>query len=154
MRVILQRVDSASVSIGGNDIGRIAKGFLLLLGVGEGDTSEDVSRLCDKISGLRIFPNQEGKLQYSLAEVNGSILLVSNFTLYADCRKGRRPSFTDAANPPKAQRLYLDMAEEFRKKGFFVAMGEFGASMQVTLQNDGPFTLFLDSKQWKGEKSQ
>lgn len=147
MKVVLQRVNSAEVAVDGNRIANIDKGFLLLVGVGEEDTSDDVTFLCDKISTLRIFPNEEGKLHYNLAEVNGSVLLVSNFTLYADWKKGRRPSFSAAANPEKAKRLYLEMAEKFREKGFFTALGQFGASMQVTLQNDGPFTMLLDSRQ-------
>ena len=147
MRVVLQRVRSAAVKVDGNQIAQINQGFLLLLGVGVEDTSKDVEFLCDKIGTLRVFPNESGKLHYHLAEVNGAILLVSNFTLYADWRKGRRPSFTMAADPKIAEQLYLEMAKRFRQKGFTVALGQFGVSMEVALQNDGPFTLFLDSRQ-------
>ena len=147
MRVVLQRVRSAAVEADGNLIAHINQGFLLLLGVGVEDTSKDVEFLCDKIGTLRVFPNESSKLHYHLAEVNGSILLVSNFTLYANWKKGRRPSFTMAADSKRAEQLYLEMAERFRQKGFSVALGQFGASMEVALQNDGPFTLFLDSRQ-------
>lgn len=149
MRAIIQRVNFAKVYTNGVKIADIDKGVLILLGVGNDDSLDDARWLCDKISSLRIFPNDEGKLHYSIEDIGGEIALVSNFTLYADCKKGRRPSFTQAAPPKDAEKLYLETAQIFRDKGFKVKTGRFGASMNIDLQNDGPFTIFLDSAQRK-----
>jgi len=144
MKIVLQRVLNACVKVEGKVIGEIDNGYVLLLGFGSGDTSESVDQMLDKVKKLRLFPDENGKTNLSIADVNGEVLIISQFTLYADCRKGTRPSFTDAAPPALAEELY----EEFIKKAtpFFrkVACGKFGASMQVELVNDGPFTVVLE----------
>ncbi len=144
MRVVLQRVKEAEVVVDSNSVGSIKKGYLLLLGVSEGDTENDVEVLVNKISKLRIFPDENGKSNLSIQDVEGEILVVSQFTLSADCRKGNRPSFVNASKPGRANELY----EYFKKfsKDFFnnVECGIFGADMKVTLVNDGPFTIVLD----------
>lgn len=144
MRIVLQRVASASVRVDGNICGEIGKGYLLLIGVGEGDTEAECRRLADKIINLRIFPDENDKINLSLGNVGGSILAVSQFTLYADCRKGNRPSFIQAAKPDTAERLYSYFVEYCRSKGQIVETGSFGADMKVELLNDGPFTLVLE----------
>ncbi len=147
MRFLIQRVSHAGVSVDGQVIGRIDKGFLVLIGVGQKDTKAEADRLVKKMTGLRIFEDQEGKTNLSLADVGGELLLVSQFTLYANCKKGNRPSFTDAAEPRLAQELYEYIIAECRKKVATVETGSFGAEMQVELCNDGPFTVILDTDQ-------
>ncbi len=146
MRAVIQRVTEASVTVNGNVVGRIQRGFLVLLGVAEIDTAEDASWISAKIAGLRVFEDGEGKMNLSLAEIGGAILLVSQFTLYGDCRKGRRPSFVEAARPEKANALYESVAAELRGLGLPVETGTFQAHMDVRLLNDGPVTLLLDSQ--------
>jgi len=143
MRVVLQRVSEAAVSVDGAEVGRIGKGYVLLLGIGEGDTKEMADQLLAKISKLRIFADENGKTNVNIADAGGEVLVISQFTLYADCRKGNRPSFTDAASPELAEELYDYFREAAR--GYFrrVESGVFGAYMQVSLVNDGPFTLVL-----------
>lgn len=144
MRIVLQRVTSASVKVDGNVIGKIGTGFLLLFGVGHEDTEEDCRRLADKISGLRIFSDENDKINLDLESVGGQLLVVPQFTLYADCRKGNRPNFIQAAKPEKANALYEYFVEYLRSKGKHVETGEFGADMKVELLNDGPFTVILE----------
>ena len=144
MRIVLQRVTSASVKVDGNIIGKIGTGFLLLFGVGHEDTEEDCRRLADKISGLRIFSDENDKINLDLESVGGQLLVVPQFTLYADCRKGNRPNFIQAAKPEKANALYEYFVEYLRSKGKHVETGEFGADMKVELLNDGPFTVLLE----------
>lgn len=145
MKIVLQRVKNASVSVDGNIIGKIAKGYLVLLGVSNTDTKETAERIAEKISKLRIFEDENGKTNLSASDVNGEILIVSQFTLYADCKKGNRPSFTNAGSPALANELYEYFIEICKPKFSKVAHGEFGADMQVSLINDGPFTIVLDS---------
>ncbi len=144
MRIVVQRVTSASVTVSGEVIGRIDTGFLLLFGVGHEDTEEDCRRLADKITALRIFSDENDKINLDLNAVGGSLLVVPQFTLYADCRKGNRPNFIQAARPDKANGLYEYFVEYCRSKGFHVETGEFGADMKVELLNDGPFTVILE----------
>jgi D-aminoacyl-tRNA deacylase len=146
MRACVQRVSRAEVVVDGQAIGRIGAGLLVLLGVAVDDTSDDAAYLADKIIDLRIFSDDEGKMNRSLVDSKGAMLVVSQFTLYGDCRKGRRPSFIDAAPPEKGEQLYEDFATAARKKGVEVATGRFRAHMDVSLVNDGPVTLLLDSK--------
>lgn len=144
MKIVIQRVNHASVSVDGECIGKIGKGYLLLLGVGHEDTKEMCDRFLDKIIKLRIFEDEQGKTNLSLADVGGEMLVVSQFTLYADCKKGNRPSFVHAAKPELANELYEYFVEECRKRIPVVQTGEFGADMKVELENDGPFTIVLD----------
>lgn len=144
MRIVLQRVTSASVKVGGEIVGSIGTGFLLLFGVGHEDTEEDCRRLADKISGLRIFSDENDKINLDLDAVGGSLLVVPQFTLYADCRKGNRPNFIQAAKPEKANELYEYFVGYLRSKGRHVETGSFGADMKVELLNDGPFTVILE----------
>lgn len=144
MRIVLQRVSSASVTVDGEITGSIGKGYLVLLGVGQGDTEEDCRRLADKIINLRIFSDENDKINLSLSDVGGSLLIVSQFTLYADCRKGNRPNFIQAGKPDEAERLYNYFADYCRSKGKHVETGVFGADMKVELINDGPFTVVLE----------
>ena len=144
MRIVLQRVASASVTVDGEIIGKIGTGFLILFGVGHDDTEEDCRRLGDKICGLRIFSDENDKINLDLDSVGGSLLVVSQFTLYADCRKGNRPHFIQAAKPDKANALYEYFVEYLRSKGKHVETGSFGADMKVELLNDGPFTVILE----------
>ncbi len=146
MRACVQRVSRAEVSVDGQVIGHIGAGLLVLLGVGANDSSDDAAQLADKITDLRIFPDDEGKMNRSLIESKGAMLVVSQFTLYGDCRKGRRPSFIDAAPPEKGEQLYEEFVKCVQQKGFEVATGRFRAHMDVSLVNDGPVTLLLDSK--------
>ena len=145
MRAVVQRVAQADVTIDGKTVGSIGRGFLILLGVGEGDTADQAERLWQKIWKLRIFPDGAHHTGASLADIGGEVLIVSQFTLYADCRKGNRPSFTKAGDPRTAQELYEWFAERARCDAAHVATGEFGADMQVSLVNDGPFTVWLDT---------
>lgn len=144
MKVVLQRVSSASVTVNNEICGKINNGYLVLLGVGEGDTETDCRRLADKIINLRIFSDENDKINLSLEQVNGSLLIVSQFTLYADCRKGNRPNFIQAAKPDIAEKLYNYFVEYCREKGQTVETGIFGADMKVELTNDGPFTVILE----------
>ncbi|MBR2283653.1 MAG: D-tyrosyl-tRNA(Tyr) deacylase [Ruminococcus sp.] len=144
MRAVIQRVSSASVTVDGRVTGRVGKGYLVLLGVGEGDTGEDCRRIADKLLRLRIFPDENDKINLSLADVGGGLLIVSQFTLYADCRKGNRPSFTQAAKPDTAERLYEYFVEYCKGSGTHTETGVVGADMKVELLNDGPFTVILE----------
>ncbi|MHB1036123.1 MAG: D-aminoacyl-tRNA deacylase [Pirellulales bacterium] len=142
----MQRVRRADVTLGGETCGRIGLGLLVLLGVAADDTEDDARQLADKIAGLRIFEDGEGKMNLGLAEVGGAMLVVSQFTLLGDCRKGRRPSFTAAAGPELAERLYEVFVAEVAGRGISVATGRFRQHMEVSLTNDGPVTLLLDSR--------
>lgn len=146
MRAVLQRVSQASVTVEGQTVGQIGPGWLVLLGVAEGDTDADADRLTDKVIGLRAFEDSDGKMNLDVSEIGGSVLVVSQFTLLADCRKGRRPSFTSAADPSEANRLYDRFANAISARGVPVSQGIFRAQMQVSLTNDGPVTLLLDSR--------
>lgn len=145
MRTVIQRVSEASVTVGGQTVGRIGAGLCILLGVSKGDNSDTAAALADKVKNLRIFDDEFGKMNRSVVDCGGAILVVSQFTLYADCRKGNRPSFTDAAPPPLAQKLYQEFANRLRAAGLSVATGQFQAHMKVTLVNDGPVTLVLEN---------
>lgn len=146
MRAVIQRVTSSSVEVCGEVVGRIGKGFTVLLGVREDDTPEDLKYMEEKIKGLRVFEDDQGKMNLSLDAVGGEILLISQFTLYGDARKGRRPSFTEAAKGEKAEALYEALAEALRRSGLRVETGKFGAEMKVSIDNDGPVTILLDSR--------
>ncbi|MBQ7504179.1 MAG: D-tyrosyl-tRNA(Tyr) deacylase [Ruminococcus sp.] len=149
MRVVLQLVNNCTVDINNKTAASIEKGFLLLLGVKNGDTEAEVLKLVKKISGLRIFTDDNDKMNLSLSDVGGTVIVVSNFTLYADCSHGRRPSFINAARPDVSEPLYEFFCDEMRKNGVDVQTGVFGADMQVNLCNDGPVTLVLDSEDLK-----
>jgi D-tyrosyl-tRNA(Tyr) deacylase len=144
MRVVLQRVSRASVRINGEVAGSIGQGFCLLVGFTHTDTPEQVDWMAEKVAGLRLFSDREGKMNLGLEEVGGSLLVVSQFTLYGDAMKGRRPSFIAAARPELAVPLYEQFLEALRRRGLNVAAGEFGADMQVEIHNSGPVTLILD----------
>lgn len=146
MRAVIQRVTEASVAVDGVVVGNIQRGFLVLLGVAEDDSQEDVSWIAGKIAGMRVFEDSDGKMNLALADIAGTVLLVSQFTLYGDCRKGRRPSFLQAARPEKANSLYTSVAVELSSLGLRVEIGKFQAHMDVRLLNDGPVTLLLDSR--------
>ena len=146
MRALLQRVSSAKVEVDGKIVGKIAGGLLIFLGVRQGDQASDAEMLAKKISGLRIFEDEAGNMNKDLREAGGSLLVVSQFTLYADWRKGRRPAFTDAAPPEIARALYEQFCEILLQEGFIVERGIFAADMAVTLVNDGPVTLLLQSE--------
>jgi len=147
VRAVVQRVSSASVAADGQTVASIGKGFLVLLGVANGDSDREAEWLGDKIAGLRIFEDDPGKMNLSVQDIGGSILVVSQFTLLADCRKGRRPSFTDAAPPAEADRLYQVFVSALRKSSIPVETGVFQAHMDVSLVNDGPVTVILDTRQ-------
>ena len=147
MRAVIQRVKSAQVSVGGRVSGKIGKGLLVLLGVGKGDGERDLSFLASKIPELRIFEDASGKFNLSVKEIDGEMLVVSQFTLYSDCRRGRRPSFTEAEEPTVARHLYEQFISKLREQAIPVQTGEFQARMEVHLINDGPVTLLLDSRQ-------
>ncbi len=146
MRAVVQRVSRARVTVAGESVGAVGKGFCVLLGVEGGDGPSDVAYMVDKIAGLRVFEDVGGKMNLSLAEAGGGVLLVSQFTLLGDCRKGRRPSFTCAADPATAEKLYLEVAEGLKNAGHPVETGRFRADMDVELTNIGPVTLLLDSR--------
>lgn len=146
MRAVVQRVKKSTVRVGVEVVASISHGFLVLVAVKEGDKAEDANYLAQKIAELRVFDDEEGKFNYSLAQVGGAVLLVSQFTLYGDCRKGRRPSFHRSAPPAQAESLINLLGEEIVKRGIKVEMGEFGARMLVEIENDGPVTLLLDSE--------
>jgi len=146
MRAVLTRVNSASVTIDGEVVGKIGKGFLILLGVGPEDTEETCRYLAEKALGLRIFEDEAGKMNVGLADVGGEVLVVSQFTLYGNCRKGRRPSFAEAADPELGNRLYESFLGHCARLGYPPQHGRFGADMQVASVNDGPVTLILDTE--------
>ncbi|MCI9212907.1 MAG: D-tyrosyl-tRNA(Tyr) deacylase [Ruminococcus sp.] len=146
MRFVIQRVTRSSVSVDGTTIGKIGKGFLVLIGISQEDTQETADKLVKKMTGLRIFEDENGKTNLSLADVGGALLLISQFTLYANCKKGNRPSFTEAGSPEKANALYEYIIQACREKVPVVETGSFGAEMEVSLVNDGPFTILLDSE--------
>ena len=146
MRAVVQRVSRASVTVGGEVVGRIGRGFVVLLGVAEDDTQDDVIYMAQKIIGLRAFEDEQGKMNLSLAEIGGRVLVVSQFTLLGDCRKGRRPSFIAAARPERASELYQSFVAEVRGQGIGVETGRFQEHMDVELVNDGPVTLLIDSR--------
>lgn len=144
MKFVIQRVNHASVEVDGSTVGKIGKGFLVLIGVGADDTREIADKYLKKLLGLRIFEDKNGKTNLSLADVHGELLLISQFTLYANCRKGNRPSFIEAGAPDLAEELYEYIISEAKKQVPVVEKGIFGADMKVSLQNDGPFTIILD----------
>jgi D-tyrosyl-tRNA(Tyr) deacylase len=146
MRAVVQRVSEASVIVGGQTVGEIRQGLMVLLGVARGDTSGDAVYLAEKTCGLRIFEDQQGKMNRSVEDISGSVLVVSQFTLLGDCRKGRRPGFTEAAEPKLADKLYEEYVALLRQRGITVATGVFRAEMKVGLVNDGPVTMLLDSR--------
>lgn len=146
MRAVIQRVKRASVRVDADVAGEIGSGLLVLLGVGKDDTEDDARYIADKLSVLRIFEDSDGKMNLSVRDVGGSVLVVSQFTLFADCRKGRRPSFIDAGDPEQARRLYERVVEFLKQSGVPTSEGIFQASMEVELVNDGPVTILLDSK--------
>lgn len=146
MRAVVQRVSKGSVTVEGRETGSIGKGFVVLLGVSVDDDMEDVRYMAEKVVNLRVFEDADGKINLSLKDVGGELLVVSQFTLYGDCRKGRRPSFTQAAHPDKAEELYQEFVKVCREKGVTVETGQFQAHMEVALINDGPVTLIIHSK--------
>jgi len=146
VRAVVQRVQEASVTVEGTVVGAITHGLLVFLGVGSGDTSADARYLAKKIARLRIFPDDQGKMNLDVQEVGGQILVVSQFTLYGDCRRGRRPSFSGAAAPDVAETLYQEFVAELQAEGITVATGVFQAHMDVSLINDGPVTLIVSSE--------
>jgi D-aminoacyl-tRNA deacylase len=145
MRAVVQRVSSARVRVDGAVVGEITQGFLVLLGVGQGDGAAEVAYMAQKIRELRLFADDDGKMNRSLLDINGGVLVVSQFTLYGDCRRGRRPSFIAAAAPDLAKSLYEDVVKDLRASGLTVATGIFQADMKVESINDGPVTVLLDS---------
>jgi D-aminoacyl-tRNA deacylase len=146
MRAVVQRVKDAAVSVSGREVGSIRSGVLVYLGIGRNDTDKDLRILCQKVANLRIFPDENGKMNLSVTDVRGEILVVSQFTLFGDAREGRRPSYTEAAPPELAKSLYEKAVEVLRLMGFRVATGEFQAVMEVTYTNLGPVTILLDSE--------
>lgn len=149
MRALIQRVTRGSVTIDGQVTGAISAGLVILLGVNINDTAAESELLASKIANLRIFSDSEGKFNLSALDAKAELLVVSQFTLYADTRRGRRPSFTDAARPETAIPLYENFVEQLRALGFLVATGEFGADMLIEIHNDGPVTIWLDTNEWK-----
>jgi D-tyrosyl-tRNA(Tyr) deacylase len=145
MRIVLQRVSSGQVTVDRRKIAEIGRGLVILLGIGPADTQQQARSLADKIAALRIFEDEQGKMNLSLREVNGQAIVVSQFTLYADTRKGRRPSFTDAASPDLARPLVDFFVQQLNRLGIPTQMGEFGAHMQVEIHNDGPVTILLEA---------
>lgn len=145
MRAIVQRVKNASVKVDNKIVGEISRGLLVFLGVGNGDTDTDLKYIADKVIGLRIFSDADDKMNLSVTDVDGEILVISQFTLYGDCRKGRRPNFTSSMEPEGAEIMYEKFIEYIKAQGIKTEHGEFGADMQVNLLNDGPVTLVLDS---------
>lgn len=146
MKIVLQRVSRAAVTVEGKCVGEIERGYLLLLGVSNTDTEKNAAKLAEKIAKLRIFADENGKINLSIADIGGAVLIVSQFTLYADCKKGNRPSFTNSGNPELAKKLYEYFIEICKGKFKKVEQGIFGAQMRVELVNDGPFTLVLEDE--------
>ncbi len=146
MRAVVQRVSEASVIVNGSIVGRIGAGILVLLGVSKADGAAAVDYMVEKLLGLRIFPDSDGKMNLSIRDIRGSVLVVSQFTLYGDVRRGKRPSFDDAAPPEHAKALYEDLVSKIRQEGIECATGEFQAMMKVALLNDGPVTILIDSE--------
>ena len=151
MSFVIQRVREASVSVDGKVIGQIGHGLLVFVGVSDSDNRQIADKMTDKMTKLRIFDDADGKTNLSISDVGGEFLVISQFTLYADCRKGNRPSFTLAGKPDMAEELYEYIMEAIQEKGFPVARGEFGADMKVSILNDGPFTILLDSDEIVGK---
>lgn len=147
MKLVIQRVTHASVTVDNNVIGKIGKGYMILIGVSDTDTKEIADKMLDKMIKLRIFEDENGKTNLSLADVGGELLLISQFTLYANCKKGNRPSFIEAGSPDHANALYEYIIEKCKERVDVVEQGEFGAEMKVELLNDGPFTVILESEQ-------
>ena len=147
MKFVIQRVTEASVTVDGNTIGKIDKGFMVLIGIGQTDTKEIADKLVKKLVGLRIFEDENGKTNLSLSDVNGALLLISQITLYANCKKGYRPSFIESGAPDMAEELYEYIIAKCKESIPVVERGSFGADMKVSLINDGPFTIILDSEQ-------
>lgn len=147
MKLVIQRVTHASVTVDNNVIGKIGKGYMVLIGVSDTDTKEIADKMLDKMIKLRIFEDENGKTNLSLADVGGELLLISQFTLYANCKKGNRPSFIESGSPDHANALYEYIIEKCKERVDVVEQGEFGAEMKVELLNDGPFTVILDSEQ-------
>ncbi|MGL4656524.1 MAG: D-aminoacyl-tRNA deacylase [Sarcina sp.] len=145
MRAVVQRVTSSKVVVDGQIVGEIAKGFNVLLGISKEDTIEDLKYIKDKVIGLRVFEDENGKMNLSLKDVDGELLLISQFTLYGDCRKGRRPNFMAAQGGEEAKKLYETFVEMCKEEDLKVETGEFGADMKVSIENDGPVTLLLES---------
>lgn len=148
MRALIQRISSARVRVGSEVTGEVGPGLLVFLGVGRDDSPAELGQLAEKIVNLRIFEDEQGKMNRSVQEVDGEIMVVSQFTLYADCRKGRRPNFLEAAPPELGRELYEQFITVLREKGVRVATGRFGADMAVELTNDGPVTIMLDTADW------
>lgn len=153
MRAVIQRVSEASVTVEGQVVGQIGRGLLVLLGVGDGDGTAQLELLADKVANIRIFPDDAGRFNRSVLDIDGAVLVISQFTLYADTRRGRRPSFSDAAPPQIAAPLVDAFAARLRERNLTVATGVFGAHMKVDLQNDGPVTIVLDSATFKESRS-
>lgn len=147
MKFVIQRVNHASVKVEGNVVGKIDKGYMVLIGISENDTKEIADKMIKKMIGLRIFEDENGKTNISLKDVSGELLLISQFALYADCKKGNRPSFINAGKPDMANEMYEYIIEQCKKEISVVEKGIFGADMKVSLENDGPFTIVLDSKE-------
>lgn len=147
MKFVIQRVNHASVKVDGNVVGKIDKGYMVLIGISENDTKEIADKMIKKMIGLRNFEDENGKTNISLKDVSGELLLISQFTLYADCKKGNRPSFINAGKPDMANEMYEYIIEQCKKEISVVEKGIFGADMKVSLENDGPFTIVLDSKE-------
>jgi len=148
MRACVQRVSSAQVTVEGEVVGRIKRGFVVLLGIGHDDTEHDARFLAEKIAGLRVFEDDDGKMNLALSDVGGGMLVISQFTLFGDCRKGRRPSFIAAARPAQAEALYETFTKVVAEQGIPTATGRFQMHMDVELTNDGPVTLWLDTAEW------
>ncbi|MBW2519502.1 MAG: D-tyrosyl-tRNA(Tyr) deacylase [Deltaproteobacteria bacterium] len=146
MRAVIQRVTQAQVFVDNKAVGQIEQGLVVLLGIAQGDGDQDIAYLADKVAGLRVFEDNAGKMNLSVSDIAGGVLVVSQFTLLGDCRKGRRPSFTVAEQPQRANTLYESFVSSVRQKGIRVATGIFQAAMQIKLVNDGPVTLILDSR--------
>lgn len=147
MKFVIQRVNHASVKVDGNVVGKIDKGYMVLIGISENDTKEIADKMIKKMIGLRIFEDENGKTNISLKDVSGELLLISQFTLYADCKKGNRPSFINAGKPDMANEMYEYIISKCKEEIEIVEQGEFGADMKVSLLNDGPFTIVLDSSE-------
>jgi D-aminoacyl-tRNA deacylase len=146
LRAVVQRVEEATVSVDGETVGAVQEGLVVFLGVGRGDSETDAAYLAEKIAGLRIFEDEAGLMNLPVQDAGGAVLAISQFTLYGDCRKGRRPGFSDAAAPAEAERLYDRFCENLRGHGLTVATGRFQATMRIVVVNDGPVTILLDSK--------